>query len=162
MLRTLSTLVVAVAVAAAPAFAGIADSPLPELEAGKTTVHLYSVPFVTRSGGLETIFACTSTDTVPIRVGVEIFGNVGAAPFNDAAATSLAVTPGQNVRFGTGNTVALSIGSNVGGSTGGSARILATSKKVVCTAFLMDAANAPPTSMVSLTIIAKTKQKAAN
>jgi hypothetical protein len=40
MLRTLSTLVVAVAVAAAPAFAGIADSPLPELEAGKTTVHL--------------------------------------------------------------------------------------------------------------------------
>ena len=44
----------------------------------------------------------------------------------------------------------------------GSARILATSKKLACTAFLADDGNAPPTSMAQLTIIAKTKQKAAN
>jgi hypothetical protein len=44
----------------------------------------------------------------------------------------------------------------------GSARILATSKKIVCTAFLADPSGTPPVSMGSLTIIAKTKQKAAN
>jgi len=44
----------------------------------------------------------------------------------------------------------------------GSARILATSRKLACTAFLAEPFNAPPTSMAHLTIIAKTKQKAAN
>jgi len=147
----------------APVVAGIADSPLPVLSAGVTTFHLYSVPFVTRGGGLETVFACTSTDTVPIQVGVEVFGAPGGAPFNDAAATSLTLNPGANVRFGTSSTASISINSSVGGSpSGGSARILATSKKLVCTAFLVDGGNAPPTSMVYLTIIAKTKQKAAN
>ncbi len=41
----------------------------------------------------------------------------------------------------------------------GVARILATSKKLACTAFIADRANAPPTSMVYLTIIKKTTQK---
>jgi len=44
----------------------------------------------------------------------------------------------------------------------GSARILSTSKKLVCTAFVADDGNAPPTSSWELTIIAKTKHKAAN
>lgn len=47
-------------------------------------------------------------------------------------------------------------------TTQGSARILSTSKKLMCTAYRADYANSPPTSMVQLTIIAKTKQKAAN
>ena len=42
--------------AAVPALAGIADSPLPVLSAGATTLHLYSVPGVIRSGGLGTFF----------------------------------------------------------------------------------------------------------
>lgn len=42
------------------------------------------------------------------------------------------------------------------------ARIVATSKKLACTASIVDPNNQPPTSMVQLTIIAKTKQKAAN
>jgi hypothetical protein len=49
-----------------------------------------------------------------------------------------------------------------GSSSGGSARIVATSKKLVCTAFLVDGFFAPPTSMVYLTIIKGTKQKASN
>ena len=44
----------------------------------------------------------------------------------------------------------------------GSARILSTSKSLACTVFVADAANNTPTSMVELTIIAKTKQKAFN
>src|SRR2546427_2864 len=118
-----------------PAAAGIADSPLPVLTAGAPTIHLYSVPGVIRIWGLSTFFSCTSTDAATIQV----------------------------VIFGTGSAAGISISSNLGGLfSKGSARILATSKKLACTAFLADPGNAPPMSMVQLTIIAKLKQKAAN
>ncbi len=53
----------------APAFAGIADSPLPVLVAGKTTYHLYSVPGVMDDlYFLGTFFSCTSTDKATIQV----------------------------------------------------------------------------------------------
>jgi len=149
---------------AASAQSGIADSPLPVLTTGATTYHLYSVPGVIDAGGLGTYFSCTSTDAATMQVGVELFASPGGAPSNDAAATSLSVGPGATVMFGTGSAAGLSISSNLagGGMSKGSARILATSKKLVCTAFLADVGNAPPTSMAQLTIIAKLKQKAAN
>jgi hypothetical protein len=147
----------------APAFAGIADSPLPVLMAGKKTLHLYSVPGIIAGGGLGTFFSCTSTDTAAMQVGVELFAFPGGGPFNDAAATSLSVAPGATVIFGTSSAVGISVSSSVGGSfSKGSARILATSKKLVCTAFVADPGNAPPTSAWQLTIIAKLTQKAAN
>ena len=147
---------------AASAGAGIADSPLPVLTVGATTFHLYSVPGVIAGGGLGTYFSCTSTDTATMQVGVEVFGSAGGAPFNDAAATSLSVAPGATVTFGTGAAAGISISSNLGGSFSSSARILATSRKLACTAFVADRGNAPPTSAWQLTIIAKLKQKAAN
>jgi hypothetical protein len=150
--------------AAVPALAGIADSPLPVLLAGAPTYHLYSVPGVIQAGGIGTFFSCTSTDTATMQVGVELLFAGGGAPSNDAAATSLSVGPGATVMFGTSAAVALSINSNLGGGpmSKGSARILATSRKLACTAFLADQGNAPPTSMAHLTIISKLKQKAAN
>jgi len=156
-LRKLAALTLSLA--ATPCLAGIADSPLPVLEVGKTTYHIYSVPGYIRSGGLSSFFSCTSTDTTTMRVGVEVFGSPGGAPFNDAVASSLIVVPGANVIFGTSSAVGIAIDSNVGGSTRGSARILATSKKLVCTAFVADIGNAPPTTAWQLNIIAKTKQK---
>ena len=160
---TVVAAVVSLALVAPEARAGIADSPLPVLTAGATTLHLYSVPGVIASGGLDTFFSCTSTDMATMKVGVELFGGPGGAPINDAAATSLSVAPGATVIFGTGAAVGISINSNLGGGfSKGSARILATSKKLACTAFVADQGNAPPTSMVQLTIIAKTTQKAAN
>jgi hypothetical protein len=150
---------------AAPAFAGIADSPLPELLPGATTYHLYSVPGVIGGfTGLATFFSCTSTDTVPMQVGVEIFPGTGGAPTNDAVTTSLSIPSGATRIFGTSTAVGISVNSNVTGtgSFSGSARILATSKKLVCTAFIADRGNDPPISMAQLTIIAKLKQKAAN
>ena len=163
-MKALGTLAaLTLSLAATPCFAGIADSPLPVLIAGATTFHLYSVPGVIAGGGLGTYFSCTSTDTATMQIGVELFGPAGGAPGNDAAATSLSVAPGATVMFGTGTAAGLSISSNLGdGFSNGSARILATSKKLVCTAFLADPGNAPPTSMAQLTIIAKLKQKAAN
>src|SRR5437667_9767894 len=150
------------ALVAKSVLAGIADSPLPVLTAGADTLHLYSVPGVIAGGGLETYFSCTSTDTATMQVGVELFFASGGAPANDAAATSLSVAPGATVIFGTGAAAGISISSNLGGGFSASARILATSKKLACTAFVADPANDPPTSMAQLTIIAKLKQKAAN
>jgi hypothetical protein len=147
------------------AVAGIADSPLPVLVAGEPTLHLYSVPgLISGSGGLGTFFSCTSTDAATMQVGVEVFASPGGAPFNDAVATSLSVGPGATVIFGTSAAVGISIYSNLGAGllSQGSARILATSKKLICTAYIADTGNAPPTTAWQLTIVAKTKQKAAN
>src|SRR5438552_17755735 len=100
--HTIVTAVFTVAVTiAAPAVAGIADSPLPVLSAGAATFHLYSVPGVVHSGGIDTFFSCTSTDAATIQVGVEIFPSTGGPPGNDAAATSVSVAPGATVIFGT-------------------------------------------------------------
>jgi len=68
--------------------AGIADSPLPVLQAGATTQFLYSVPGVESNSALETYFSCTSIDTAPMQVGVELFDAPGGSPVNDAAASS--------------------------------------------------------------------------
>src|SRR5207244_189218 len=129
-----------------------------------TTFHLYSVPGVIANGqGLDTFFSCTSLEqTASMQVGVELFFAGGGAPSNDAAASSLTLAPGATRIFGTGAAVGISINSNLGGFGSESARILATSKKLACTVFVADNGNIPPTSMVQLTIIAKTKQKAAN
>src|SRR5213593_4378542 len=82
---------------------GIVDTPLPVLVAGKTTIHVYSVSGVGGStgGDFGTYFDCTSAETVPIQVGVEVFSSGGGAPVNDATATSLSVAPGATVMFGT-------------------------------------------------------------
>ncbi len=140
------------------AFAGIADSPLPVLEAGKTTFHVYSVPAFIRTAGLSTFFACTSTDSNAIRVGVEGFGPAGGAPVNDAVATSLNVPPGGMVIFGS-PAVGISIDSSIGLPSRGSARILATSRKLACTAWVADTGNAPPTSSWQLTVVKRKTQK---
>ena len=96
-----------------------------------------------------------------MQVGVEVFGAPGGAPANDAAATSLSVAPGATVIFGTISAVGILINSNTGSGpmSKGSARILATSKKLVCTAWVADPGNDPPTSAWHLNILAKTKQK---
>ena len=152
-----------VALIAGHAIAGIADSPLPVLVPGSTTLHLYSVVGVIGAGGgLGTYSSCTSTYTIPKQVGIEEFGALGGGPANDAAMTSLSVDPGATVVFGTTTSAAFVVNSTVGTLGNGSARILATSKKLACTAFVADRLNTPPTVAWQLTIIAKTKQKASN
>jgi hypothetical protein len=149
---------------AARAVAGIADSPLPVIQVGATTLHLYSVPGVVDNNGIATAFSCTSTDTVAQTVGVEVFGNSGGAPVNNATTTATSVAAGATVVFVTSSTTGLSFDANMNVPTvsRGSARILSTSKKLACTVAALDALSAPPTTTWQLTIIAKTKQKAAN
>jgi len=147
------------------ASAGIADSPLPVLEAGKKTLFLYSVPAVIAGGYLGTFFVCTSTDTASQQVSVEIFGNLGGGPCNDAAADSRSVLPGAAVSFATSPPINEILGGTIAdsyvcGTIGhGSARILSTSKKLECTAFVGDWFNSPTQTSWQLTIIKKLTQK---
>jgi len=146
-----------------PTAAGVLDSPLPELLAGQTTLHVFTVPGIIATGGIGSFFNCTSLDTVTMQVGVELFPAPGGAPINDTVATSLSLAPGATVIFGTSAAVGISISSSLGGLfSKGSARILSTSKKLGCNAFMADTSNDPPTSMAQLTVITKTKQKAFN
>ncbi|MCK6554657.1 hypothetical protein L6Q96_08785 [Candidatus Binatia bacterium] len=141
-------------------WAGIADSPLPVLEAGKTTHHVYSVPGVQQNGALGTFFSCTSTDTATMQVSVEGFGSAGGGPETDAVANSLAVAPGATVTFATQSAVGIGVNMIIGfTSARGSARILATSKKLACTAFVADRSNDPATTSWQLNIIKKKTQK---
>ena len=145
---------------ATSALAQIDSSPPPLM--GQPSFHLYSVPSVQAIGGLATFFGCTNTTSAPVRVGVEVFGSPGGPPVNDASATSLEINPGGTVMFGTGLAVGIPVTSSLGagGIDNASARILATAKKgIICTAFLADFGNSPPTSMVQLTIVAKTRQR---
>lgn len=167
---TLMAVVVSITlVLGAGAHAGIADWPLPVLAAGKPTLHLYSVAGVGGGGYLlGAYFMCTSTDAAPMQVGVEVFAAgggcsspPGCAPINDGVASSLTVDPGATVTFGTASAAGLIIHSDLAALIGtpGSARILSTSKKLICTAFLADRLSAPPTSMVHLDVVSKLKQK---
>ena len=146
------------------ALAGIADSPLPVLVAGQTTLHLYSVPGLMDTQCQHSFFSCTSTDAAAMQVGVELFAGPGGPPVNDAAATSLSVNPGGSVILGTSPATAFSVNSVIGSTlnSSSSARILATSKKLACTAFVTDVCNSPPMFGWQLTIIKKATQKAAN
>jgi hypothetical protein len=161
-----ASVVLAFSLTGVPAFAGIADSPLPVLQVGVNTLHLYSVPGVLNDGGntLATYFICTSASTSSMVVGVEVFGPGGGNPLNNAATTAVTLAAGGTVTFGTALSPALSVDSPLGPGPvqKGSARIVATSKSLICTAFIADFGSAPPASMVELTIVAKTKQKAAN
>jgi hypothetical protein len=139
--------------------ADIADSPLPSA----LPQHVYSVTGVINFASTGTFFACTNVDRESITLGVELFGAAGTL-LNDAAASSIAMAPGATAMLGTNPANGLAVDGNLapGPITKGSARIVATSKKIVCTAFLADVLDSPPASMTHLTIIAKTKQKAAN
>jgi hypothetical protein len=161
------TLVIALAalLALAPAtHAGIVDSPVPLLQGAKAA-HVYSVAGVVTAGGLGTFFSCTSAATAAIRVSVELFDETGTDAINDASAVSLSVEPGASVTFTTQNTPSSAFPSAQLLTAApvllpvGSARILSTSKSVLCTAFLADVYTGPPSSMSYLTVVAKAKQK---
>lgn len=142
------------------AYAQLFSDPPPPLM-GQPSFHVYSVPGVISQGGLGTFFACLNTTTANVRVGVEVFGSSGGSAQNDPSATSLDLGPAAGATFGTNSAVGIGIDSGLGaGISRGYARILATdSRGIICNAFVADLGNAPPTSMVDLTVVKKTKQR---
>lgn len=171
-MRTSATLgaLFLVATAAASVRAGVIDSPLPNLQTGQVTRHVFTVPGVMKNNNLETEFICTSLETLStIRIGVEIFSAAGGAPLNDVnegvGDGAQDIGPGGTLSIGTGNTLGIhedeviSITALPAGSVkNGSARIVATSTKIACNAFLTDDTSDPPVSMMPLKVIAKRRQ----
>jgi hypothetical protein len=80
-----------------------------------------------------------------------------------APVNPLTVNSGETVIFATATPAGIAVDRNLAALSfpKGSARILSTSKALICSAVLGDL-SATPTSMTYLTIVAKTKQKAAN
>lgn len=144
---------------AQPTMGGVVDSPLPT----PFTQHVFTVPGLVSIGLMSAYFSCTNLDKAPVTIGVELFGSNGGVE-NDASTEALTLGPGETRLWGTSGAINMAIDSLVSGFTSSknSARILSTSTKIGCYAFLADPANGPPTSGWPLTIIAKTKQKAAN
>ena len=113
-------------------------------------------------GGYATLFSCTNTTSGTIRVGIEIFGDPGGGAVNDASATSLDINAGGTLRFWTNPAAGFGYSGDLGSGpvNAASARILATKRSgIICSAFLADALNDPPTSMVKLTVVKKKTQK---
>ncbi len=151
--------VAALAVLGSTAHAQIMSVP-PDLQ-GEKSNHLWSIAGPVHAGALATLFSCTNTNTVPVRIGVQVFNAAGAA-VNDPSATAVDVGPGGTVMFGTAGLTGFGIDSNLGaGAAGakGAARVLATAKGgIICSALIVDALGSPPASMARLTIVKKTKQ----
>lgn len=158
-LREVLLIAVVLLLLAPAAKAGVVDSPL----SAPFTQHVLTVPGYIDTGFLAAFITCTNLDATPVTVGVEVFGSSGGGAANDPVATSLSVAPGATVTFGSA-AAGISINSDLaaGSISKGSARVLATTKKLARTAFIADTGNAPPTSAWQLTIIKGTRQKAAN
>jgi hypothetical protein len=150
---------------ARPALAGVADSPLPAIPGGIKLKHIYTVTGVTDSEDLGTVIFCTNMDKGNVFIAVEVFTSGGAGPVNDVAAdngTHLP-SPGQTSTFEIPGDGVASIHEDEKIDTvvqikSGSARILASSPKIICAATLMDKFAVPPTSMVSLPVFKKSQK----
>jgi len=94
-----------------------------------------------------------------MKVAIQLFDTTGSNGGIDPVGT-LTVLPGETRTFGTMSAAGINVDSLVGvGIIRGSARIIATSKKPVCTAFVADPGSAPPAVAWQLTIIKKNAQK---
>ena len=131
------------------AHAGVIDTPLPTFSDGKASVRVYNAVGVIKANNLQTDFICTSIDSIPVDVGVEVFDETGALRNSISAdnGSFVNVTPGVTVTVGTGSTVAFhedkTITFNASGNganelKNGSARVVGTSKNIACTAIIAD------------------------
>jgi len=165
-------LAVAALLLSTSAYAGIADSPLPTLQAGATTMHLFSVPGIINDPATRTTtgFVCASTSRSPQVIGIETFDQNGGAPLNDATLTTLTLEPGQECSWTTGFPNFFSAGRDASCQSlradlglpnmSGSARILSTSKNLLCFAELIAFdSNSGAVAYTNLTVVYKTKQK---
>jgi hypothetical protein len=151
-----------------PATAGIVDTPLPLLK-GQKALHVFTVPGVTHENGigLGTVFMCASTErTKPVTIAVEIFDHGGGLLNDTSVDGSVVLQPASTLtletRLSGSSVIAFLEDGHVvltGASDHGTARILATSKNIVCTALIASLAGSPPTVMASLPVIAKAKQR---
>jgi hypothetical protein len=147
------------------AISGVVDTPLGSFTDGKKAKLVYSVPgVISNQGGLETSFHCTNLDSKPIDLGVEVFQWDGTQLNSIATNTGvvIGVAVGQQFTLSTGPTAAFSDDIVILGGTvvnQGSARIVSTSTKIICSATMVSATGTPPTSLTSLPVLKGKTQK---
>jgi cysteine-rich repeat protein len=124
---------------------------LPQFSDGKPATHAALFPGAINRANVETAFFCTSLDSQPIDVGVELLGSSGSAlnAISSGNGAVLGVAPGETVTIATTGTAALLESTVLVTSpvSQGLARVVSTSAKLVCSAMVLDAGLQPPVSM---------------
>jgi hypothetical protein len=162
-----SAVVLATLALAMPVLAGPSNTPLPLFDGTKKTKHVFTVPGVMHTSTLATIFTCTVLDKNGADWGVEIFGGAGGGPLqNDVGVADNGVRgvgDGDTNSVSTANLAAIDPGDVITGlandNQARSARIVATSTKLICSATVLDPSGNPPSVTYELPVIRKTTQK---
>lgn len=143
--------------------ATITDTPLPLLNGATQARLVYTLTGVVDSTRIATSFHCSSTARSggdDILWGVEVFEN-GVVQNDVTAGVGVAtLNPGDTDIINTRSGPALNDGNgDLGGPEvqDGSARILATSPNIICTAFLVDT-NDPPAFITTLPVFRGARQ----
>lgn len=162
---SVALLTVAITVAATSAMAGPGDSPVPSISNSASTRILFTVPGVIKNNGIETAIMCTSLDSTAGTLAFEIFAPEGGGPLNDVSSGvangTLALPVGATVTISTGTSVGLHEDlaiDGLGNVKNGSARILGTTTRVLCTALLVEKLGVTPATITTLKIFARRKQ----
>lgn len=123
---------------------------------------VYYVNGVTKNNGMETEFVCTSLDsTGTYRIGVQIYDDLGVGPLNNVAAGDgeQEIAAGGTLTIGTDNAAGFHEDEVIVGLPvnirGGSARIVSTSRRLFCQAFLVEEVLSPPASFLPLKVIGR-------
>ncbi len=151
----------AVLLLAAPAGAGLGDKP-PLLNGDTKAKHVYSMTGVlSETNGLSTVVTCTSLEkSKDLLFAVEFFGTFGAALNDVTTAGVVTIPPGETRSIGSLDTSMYTETYAAGLSRIFevlSARVLATSSKLLCNAFLVEE-DGTPTVGSRLPVYKKTKQ----
>jgi hypothetical protein len=121
---------------------------------------VYSVPGAVKSAKVGTAVSCTNVDTASIDYRVRFFDADGVMENSIVVFSTLA--PGASQTWAAAANTLPSFPTVVQENLptfSGSARIAATSTKLICTAFVLDTTSDPPISMKSLPVIRKLAQK---
>ena len=134
--------------------AAIGSTALPIFPDGKPSVLLMAVPGVVKRGMIESDFLCTSLDSNPVDVGVEIF-DINGNLLNDVHGGSgalLDLRPGGTGTIGTSGTAALveTTVISLSAFSQGFARIVGSSEHIRCNVLVLDNATDPPASITTL------------
>jgi len=141
-------------ISAAPSFAGVGDTPLPEFADGKAGVVVKVASGVVKRLRLQTEAVCTSQAGVAVDIGVEVFDAQGTLlnDVNAGVGAVLDVAPGATVTIGTSATAGLLETTTIplAEISQGSARVVATSTQVRCIFLVIDDAVTPPVTVGTL------------
>jgi len=132
-----------------------AGLPLPTFAGGQLATHSVVITGVVKRGRMETTVFCTSLASQNVDIGIQIMspGGVVLNEISTGNGAVVGVVPGQTITVSTTGTKAFFEDQviTLGGVAQGAARVVTNSPDVACSAFVLDAAVSPPTSISSLT-----------